>query len=91
TINTAVYTFFLYVFFALMIIVGAIRVFDIIVYGSFSREGGGLVLDVLWLFFAGVFFWYVDDTSSGTVYTVTVGQLVLLKIVLFATSFANYL
>ncbi|MCF9716910.1 hypothetical protein [Vibrio parahaemolyticus] len=91
TINTAIYTFFLYVFFALMIIVGAIRVFDIMVYGSFSREGGGLVLDVLWLFFAGVFFWYVDDTSSGTVYTVTVGQLVLLKIVLFATSFANYL
>ncbi|WMO25704.1 hypothetical protein NI374_23805 (plasmid) [Vibrio parahaemolyticus] len=41
TINTAVYTFFLYVFFALMIIVGAIRVFDIMVYGSFSREGGG--------------------------------------------------
>ncbi|MDF5361075.1 hypothetical protein P3687_22185 [Vibrio parahaemolyticus] len=89
--NTSIYTWVLSSFIVLAILTVLLRAFDLIRYGSLYRDGGEVVIDSIWLALSAAMIWPQTIVSAGVTYSVSFGQVFLVKIALFGISIANYL
>lgn len=89
--NTSIYTWVLISFVVLAILTIILRGFDLIRYGSLYRDGGEIVVDSIWLTLSSAMIWPQTIVSAGVTYSVSFGQVFLVKIALFGISIANYL